>query len=188
MKAYIDEAHAEGLQVKIYYTVRELSNRAPELLRAAQPRRRDLLAGARRRVLVAAGAPRLELHRRLVRARAEGRRRHQQRRVALAQLLRRGARLAREERRHRRPLHRRRRLRPDDDEARAEGARPRPARRADRPALGEPVQRARRVRQQRQPLPRALPVPEPALVRRVLRLQLRARLLADRDLRASRSA
>ncbi|MFH1941088.1 MAG: glycoside hydrolase domain-containing protein, partial [bacterium] len=31
MKAYIDEAHAKGMRVKIYYTVRELSNRAPEL-------------------------------------------------------------------------------------------------------------------------------------------------------------
>jgi hypothetical protein len=31
MKAYIAEAHARGLKVKIYYTVRELSNRAPEL-------------------------------------------------------------------------------------------------------------------------------------------------------------
>lgn len=31
MKAYIDEAHARHMQVKIYYTVRELSNRAPEL-------------------------------------------------------------------------------------------------------------------------------------------------------------
>lgn len=31
MKAYLDEAHARGLKVKIYYTVRELSNRAPEL-------------------------------------------------------------------------------------------------------------------------------------------------------------
>lgn len=31
MKAYVDEAHARGLRVKIYYTVRELSNRAPEL-------------------------------------------------------------------------------------------------------------------------------------------------------------
>lgn len=31
MKAYIDEGHAKGLKVKIYYTVRELSNRAPEL-------------------------------------------------------------------------------------------------------------------------------------------------------------
>ncbi len=31
MKAYIDEAHARGLKVKIYYTVRELSNHALEL-------------------------------------------------------------------------------------------------------------------------------------------------------------
>ncbi|MCC6928998.1 MAG: hypothetical protein IT359_08430 [Gemmatimonadaceae bacterium] len=31
MKAYIDSAHARGMKVKIYYTVRELSNHAPEL-------------------------------------------------------------------------------------------------------------------------------------------------------------
>ncbi len=31
MKAYIDAAHARDMKVKIYYTVRELSNRAPEL-------------------------------------------------------------------------------------------------------------------------------------------------------------
>ncbi len=31
MKAYIDRAHAEQLRVKIYYTVRELANRAPEV-------------------------------------------------------------------------------------------------------------------------------------------------------------
>jgi hypothetical protein len=31
MKAYADEAHAKGLRMKIYYTVRELSNRSPEL-------------------------------------------------------------------------------------------------------------------------------------------------------------
>lgn len=31
MKAYIDEAHRRGLKVKIYYTIRELSNRAAEL-------------------------------------------------------------------------------------------------------------------------------------------------------------
>ena len=31
MKAYIDEAHAKGLQVKIYNTIRELSNRAYEI-------------------------------------------------------------------------------------------------------------------------------------------------------------
>ncbi len=31
MKAYIDSAHAKGMKVKIYYTVRELTNHAPEL-------------------------------------------------------------------------------------------------------------------------------------------------------------
>lgn len=31
MKSYIDEAHAKGAKVKIYYTVRELPNRVPEL-------------------------------------------------------------------------------------------------------------------------------------------------------------
>ena len=31
MKAYIDQAHQDSLRVKIYYTVRELSNRAPEV-------------------------------------------------------------------------------------------------------------------------------------------------------------
>ena len=31
MKAYVDEAHRKNMRVKIYYTVRELSNRAPEL-------------------------------------------------------------------------------------------------------------------------------------------------------------
>jgi hypothetical protein len=31
MKAYIDSAHARDFKVKIYYTVRELANRAPEL-------------------------------------------------------------------------------------------------------------------------------------------------------------
>ncbi len=31
MKAYVDAAHAKGLKVKIYYTVRELTNHAPEM-------------------------------------------------------------------------------------------------------------------------------------------------------------
>ncbi len=31
MRNYIDQAHQRGMKVKIYYTVRELSNRAPEL-------------------------------------------------------------------------------------------------------------------------------------------------------------
>ena len=102
--------------------------------------------------------------------------------LALAQLLRRGPRLARAERGHRRPLPRRRGLRPHDDEARAQGARPAAPRRAHRPALRQPVQRARRLRVEREPLPRALPVHRPAVVRRVLRLRRAARLLAGRDL------
>jgi len=31
LKAYVDEGHARGMKVKIYYTVRELTNRAPEV-------------------------------------------------------------------------------------------------------------------------------------------------------------
>jgi len=31
MKDYVDEAHEQGMKVKIYYTVRELSNRCPEI-------------------------------------------------------------------------------------------------------------------------------------------------------------
>ncbi len=31
MKAYVDSAHARGIRVKIYYTVRELTNHAPEI-------------------------------------------------------------------------------------------------------------------------------------------------------------
>ena len=31
MRAYVDEAHQKGLKVKIYYTIRELSNHAAEL-------------------------------------------------------------------------------------------------------------------------------------------------------------
>jgi hypothetical protein len=31
MKAYIDAAHKKGLKVKIYNTIRELSNRAREI-------------------------------------------------------------------------------------------------------------------------------------------------------------
>ena len=31
MRSYVDSAHAAGMRVKIYYTVRELTNRAPEL-------------------------------------------------------------------------------------------------------------------------------------------------------------
>lgn len=44
MKAYIDSAHAGGMRVKIYYTVRELTNRAPELW-ALRSLGTDVLAG-----------------------------------------------------------------------------------------------------------------------------------------------
>jgi hypothetical protein len=44
MKAYIDSAHAAGMRVKIYYTVRELTNRAPELW-ALRSLGTDVLAG-----------------------------------------------------------------------------------------------------------------------------------------------
>jgi hypothetical protein len=44
MKAYIDTAHAAGMRVKIYYTVRELTNRAPELW-ALRSLGTDVLAG-----------------------------------------------------------------------------------------------------------------------------------------------
>jgi len=40
MKAYIDDAHRRGFKVKIYNTIRELSNHAPEIfaLRSLAPR------------------------------------------------------------------------------------------------------------------------------------------------------
>jgi hypothetical protein len=44
MKAYVDSAHAAGMRVKIYYTVRELTNRAPELW-ALRSLGTDVLAG-----------------------------------------------------------------------------------------------------------------------------------------------
>ncbi|HET8634176.1 MAG TPA: glycoside hydrolase domain-containing protein, partial [Gemmatimonadales bacterium] len=44
MKAYIDSAHSAGMRVKIYYTVRELTNRAPELW-ALRSLGTDVLAG-----------------------------------------------------------------------------------------------------------------------------------------------
>ncbi len=136
-------------------------------------------------MVLAPGARGRELSRRVVRPRDQRRGTRHQRRVALAQLLRRGTRLARAERGHRWSLPRRRRLRPHHHDARAEGARAEPPRVTHRPAQRQPVQPAGRVRQQRQPLPRALPLHRPPLVRGVLRLRLAARLLAGRDLRHS---
>jgi hypothetical protein len=44
MKAYIDEAHARGMKVKIYYTIRELSNHAVELF-ALRSLGREIFSG-----------------------------------------------------------------------------------------------------------------------------------------------
>ena len=83
-------ARAQGQDLR--HHPRALQPRA-RALRAAQPGPRDLLAGPGRRLLLAPGAPRRRLYRGLVRPRSQGRRGHQQRHVALAQLLHRGARL-----------------------------------------------------------------------------------------------
>ena len=130
MKAYIDSAHAKRHAGEdLLHRARAHEPRAGDL-RAAQPRRRGLRARPGRRVLVAAGAPRHQLHRRLVRARPSRTRRSSTPAISrwhnfyvegLDWLV--------EQRRHRRPLHRRRRVRPDDHEAGPEGADPGPARR-----------------------------------------------------------
>ena len=172
-----------GIRVKIYYTVRELTNHAPEIP-ALRSLGTEVIApgpggGSRgcrstwTRTTSPAGSCRRSATRRSINTGVS--RWHNFYVEGLDWLVR--------QRRHRRPVHRRRRVRPHHHEAGAEGARPRPAGAPDRPALGQPVQPPRRVRQQRQPLPRALSVPQPALVRRVLRLQLAAGLLAGRDVR-----
>ncbi len=128
MKAYIDEAHRRGFKVKIYDTVRELSNRAPELFALRSLGHEIFSPGPGGGYSWLQEHLGTRLHRGLVRPRSQGRRGHQQRHVALAQLLHRGPRLAGPQRRHRRSLPRRRRLRPDDDEARPQGPRPQPDR------------------------------------------------------------
>ena len=182
MKAYIDRAHAEQLRVKIYYTVRELANRAPEIFALRSLGEEIFAPGSgggyswlqehlgsnyiaawfvpdlKDAAIVNSGVSRW--HNFYVEgldwlARNVGIDGLYIDDVAFDRLT---------MKRVRKVLDRQQ------------------AGRVDRPALGQPVQRPRRVRQQRQPLSRALPLPRPALVRRVLRLQLRARLLADRDL------
>ena len=73
MKAYVDSAHARGIRVKIYYTVRELTNHAPEIPALRSLGNEVHRARPGRRGVVAAGAPRHQLHRRLVRAGHPGR-------------------------------------------------------------------------------------------------------------------
>ena len=188
MKAYIDEAHAKGLKVKIYYTVRELSNRAPELFALRSLGDEILSTGPgggfswlqehlvsdyiaawfvpdlKDAAVINTGVSRwhnyyVEGLNWLVKN------------VGIDGLYIDDVAFDRTTmKRVRKVLDRGRPGRPD------------------RPALGQPVQRARRLREQRQPLPRALPVPQPALVRRVLRLQRRRPTTGSSRCRASRSA
>ena len=72
----------QGAAVKIYYTVRELSNQRRELFALRSLGHEVFSRGARRRLLVAAGAPRRRLHRGVVRAGDQGRGDRQQRHVA----------------------------------------------------------------------------------------------------------
>ena len=157
LSAYIAEAHARQMKVKIYYTIRELSNYAAEFwaLRSlgdevylAAPAsnwptnsRRIIAAAARaRRRFVAARACRRRLCARLAHAAGQWplrcRDRHR-RPVAVAQLLHRGIGLADQERRHRRPVSRRRRLRSRNHEARSQNHAARQAGLSDRLPLGQ---------------------------------------------------
>ena len=171
-----------GLRVKIYYTVRELIEPRPRDRRPAEPgHARSSLPGP------GGGYPWLQehlgprLHRRLVRPAAQGRRRHHQRRVAVVQLLSRGAQLARPKRRDRRPVPRRRGLRPREPPADAQDHGPRPARLPDRPALEQ--QSAHGFAGANQYM-EFFPLHRSALVRRRVQLRRSARLLADGSLAA----
>ena len=124
MRAYIDSGPRLAMRVKIYYTVRELTNHAPELWTLRTPRRRGPRRRARRRVVLAPGASRRELPRRLVRApRSATRRWSPAACPAGTTSTSRGSTGWCDNDRHRRPLHRRRRLRPEHHDAGAEGAR-----------------------------------------------------------------
>ena len=106
MRSYIDSAHARNLKVKIYYTVRELTDHAPELFALHSLGDEVLSHGP------GGGFSWLQEHlgsdylAAWHRAADQGRRRGEQRRVALAQLLRRRTQLARAAREDRRSVSR----------------------------------------------------------------------------------
>ncbi len=68
--AYIEEAHAKGIKVKLYDTIRELTYRAHELFALRSLGDEILNDGEGRGALLAAGAPRGSVPRRLARRRA----------------------------------------------------------------------------------------------------------------------
>ncbi len=62
LTAYANQAHAQGLKVKIYYTVRELTNHVAEILGLEKPGTRDFHTRSRRRQRMASRARHLRLH------------------------------------------------------------------------------------------------------------------------------
>lgn len=66
MKAYIDGAHAKNMKVKIYNTVRELSNSCTEIFALRSLNGEIFSKGKGRRIFLASGTLRSGLHRCLV--------------------------------------------------------------------------------------------------------------------------
>ena len=140
MKGYIDSAHRLGLKVKIYNTVRELSDHAYELFALRSLGNEILFAGSGWRIQLVTGACRGQLYPGLVCSRTQGCCPDQQWDEPLAQLLCRRDELAGAECRHRRYLSRRCSLRPRDDETDQAGADDRRASGDHRSPFGQPVQ------------------------------------------------
>ena len=74
LSAYVREAHAKGAKVKIYYTVRELTNHVTEIGALRSLGNEVFAPGGGRRLSLAPRAPRSRLHARLVRPSAQRRR------------------------------------------------------------------------------------------------------------------
>jgi len=170
MKAYVDAAHALGMRVKIYYTVRELTNRAPELFALFSLGHEILSSGP------GGGAPWLQEHlngdyiagwyvpdlKDAAVVNSGVSRWHNfylegldwlARNIGIDGLYIDDVAFDRVTmKRVRKILDRNR-------------PRPQPAKRVDRSPFSQPVQHAGRLRQQRQPLPRTLSVHQPTLVR-----------------------
>ena len=185
MKAYVDSAHARGMKVKIYYTVRELTDHAPELF-ALRSLGGEVIAHGQ-----GGGSAWLQEH--LDGDYISGWHVPELHDAAIVNT---GI-----SRWHNFYVEGLRWLVENvgidglylDDVAfdRATMKRVRKVLRpgqpgvADRSALREPVQPAGRFRQQRQPVSGTLPVHRSSVVRRVLRLQLAPGVLAHRDERDS---
>ena len=175
--AYVARGARPQLKVKLYYTVRELSNYAAEFwaLRslghevfldgpgfrlADQFETTNRPPGRTRPAVPGFANTRYRLRARLAHAfrpRPLRRRHRHHRTLALAQLLPRGSQLADPQRRDRRPVPGRHRLRPRDHEARAQGDGPRRPGLPDRFPLRQQLPSRVRPEQLRQPVHGAFP-------------------------------